>query len=472
MYKANKMGGRSEEVTVGREHIGGVIGRGGSSIKTIQEESGARIHTVPAQRGTLPSLVIRGTKEQIEHAKGLIAAKVDELVRAEIRRSAWWASQPRKFETSPAKIAAKLPKREVSAVRNMFECLELDEGASPMAGVETVEPAAKAAELAPKVMTLDEYMAIQQEKKANSKHRLGPARKVETPAEVRENKRRASQTDTLERDSSPRPMKRAKVATTVTFSVGATPKIGKLKYQNYLDAMARKERREQATSKPCEELRRAEEKTVVTPTGRPLSAEAEVFVPSWLKTDGVEVPTTDARPDSRGTKRKGEKQPGGERKRRAVECGVVTPTEKERRTIQVSLKSMSEMASQRMVWQRDYKIRMRLQPQSTLKPDALVAEVTIEGESDNLDRFLDYLSEHGIAYDLGSYDWSLIEEMVLRLGRDAVLELLEADDSGDEEVESPVQRYVPPLEELGARLRERDVRYGFDINDGSPIRKQ
>ena len=228
---------RTEEVTVSREHVGGLIGSKGSSIRAIQEASGATVRVEPAKRGTMPSMVVTGSRAQIDSAKRLIHEKVDQIVRAELWRAAWVAGNKAKTR----EVRQPSPKNESKStpLRNMFHLLEgLPDGSNSTA----------------EVMGLDEYMLTQKrgiteavlQKKRTARdaglEHLATARPptkrprteaspgVKLPARDTDSKSLASGSSLTKKNP-----------TAFTFRVGQKPKIGMLKYQNFLEAMKRKE---------------------------------------------------------------------------------------------------------------------------------------------------------------------------------------------------------------------------------------
>ena len=327
--------GRSEEVTVEREHMGGVIGRGGASIKGIQEKSGATIETIAARRGTKPSLMIRGTRSQIEHARALVHEKVGSLVDSEMRRQLWRLANP--YVPKHADAGAKNLPETAKPVTNMFAALEIEPTKAPKTRktrVVGLPDTSAEVRSGPITMTLDEYMA-QQPKKLDHKIRklngVGDKnyaqnvlqREEMAPIVARGRKRAASESE------SPVAPKQKKAKTKgLTFKLGEKPKIGKLKYQNYLHVKERKERQEAITLANV----KAEERTVVSPSGRPLSADAEEFTPAKLASGAVSesgasdsvAGDSSASPEPR-KKRKGSRQRAKERRRAARLFGVETP---------------------------------------------------------------------------------------------------------------------------------------------------
>lgn len=223
-----------------REHVGGLIGSKGSSIREIQKVSGATVRVEPAKRGTMPSMVITGSRAQIDSAKSLIHEKVDSLVRAELRRADWLAAN-----REPEKVSRRSPtkkERRPTPLRNMFSLLEgLPDGADAPV----------------KVMTLDEYLLSQKSgvaeaARAKNKRTALDAGLEEFATGSPPTKRRCTEVDSMSpgskrtaRDAgfksvasgSPPTKKRR----TVTFQLGQTPKIPMLKYQNFLEAMKRQD---------------------------------------------------------------------------------------------------------------------------------------------------------------------------------------------------------------------------------------
>ena len=299
MYKTS---GVSVEVSVCREHLGGLIGHGGASIKSIQKDSGTTIKTVSAHRGTSPSLVIVGSGKQIAHARQLIDVKVNELVRRELRRQDWLY---RKDISKPIELNAihSTKKRIVTAntCSNMFEGLELDDGVirKKVSKADSLVMESANAISVPNVMTLDDYMFQQSDTRSNSNDLDGKVLKVDDPnagmiheyeddsIPVRGKKWCVGDSESVDATMSARPRKRGKEFKVISFQVEQKSKIVNLEHPNYMDTLDRK-KREGVVEQILRDYKRAEERTVVSPSGRPLSTEGGMFVPSWFNTDKLD----------------------------------------------------------------------------------------------------------------------------------------------------------------------------------------
>ena len=66
------------------------------------------------------------------------------------------------------------------------------------------------------------------------------------------------------------------------------------------------------------------------------------------------------------------------------------------RKIMVPLKHMSTMASNRLLWSRDYKVTASYQPSMALTPTDTAAEVTLKGMETDIAKFTSFLHAKGI----------------------------------------------------------------------------